>query len=139
VLSLSLTTLGAVALAHRDASAAASAYREALSLGVGLGSAWACANALVGFAALAVTQGDHTAAAQLLGAIETLREESQQHRLANYAHHNETTQAVRAALNESVFAMAWEAGRAVAAEEAVTLPEDLGLLANLACVADTRT
>ena len=60
-----------------------------------------------------------------------MREASHQERIPNYAHHAQTMQAVRAALGEAAFAAAWEAGRALPAEEAVDLPRTLGLLRGL--------
>ena len=85
------------------------------------------ANALAGFAAVAAAWEDHRAAAQLLGATETVREASHIDAISNYAHHAQTMQAVRTALGEAAFAAAWEAGRALTTEEAVELPQALGL------------
>jgi predicted ATPase/DNA-binding XRE family transcriptional regulator len=127
VLSLSLTNIGMMALARSDPAGAAAAYQEALDLGLGIDADWVIASALAGFAAVAEARGEFTAAAELLGATETLREASHQQRLANYAHHAQTTQVVRAALGESAFTAAWHTGRNVPAEDAVDLPRALGL------------
>jgi predicted ATPase/class 3 adenylate cyclase len=128
VLSIALGNIGQVALAHGDGPRALLAYQEALDLGRGIGNDWAIANALAGFAAVAAAQDEHLAAARLLGATETFRAASHMDVVANAAHHAQTTQAVRAALGEAAFAEAWDAGRALSAEEAVELPCVLELI-----------
>ena len=128
MLGLAHTTSGAVALACGDTPRATVAYQEALNLALGIGADWVIANTLAGFAAVAAARGDSMVAARLLGATETVREASHQDRLANFYQHAQTTQAVRAALGEEAFDAAWQAGRAVPAEEAAELPHSLGLL-----------
>ena len=132
VLSLGLTTVGAVALAQGDTPRATAAYQEALDLGLGINADWAIASALAGFAAVAAARGEYIAAAQLLGATETLREASHQQRLTNYIHHAQTTLAVQSVLGESAFAAAWNTGRGLPEEDAVDLPRALGLYAESA-------
>ena len=127
-LSLGLTNIGAVALARGDTPRAVVAYQEALDLALGIEADWVIANALAGFAAVAMARGDHAGAAQLLGATETVREASHHARIPSFTHHAQTTRAVRAALGDAAFVAAWEAGRALPAEEAVDLPRALGLL-----------
>jgi tetratricopeptide (TPR) repeat protein len=135
VLSLALSNIGQVALARGDAPCALVAYQEALDLALGIAADMAIVDALAGFAAVAAAQGDHTGAAQLLGATESLRAASHQDRIPNSADHAQTTQTVRAALGEAAFAAAWDAGRALPAEEAVVLPRVLGLLDEFASAA----
>jgi predicted ATPase len=127
VLSLALGNIGQVALAHGDTSRALVAYQEALDLARGIDSDWAITNALAGFAAVAA-RDDHIAAAQLLGATDTMREASQIVTVSNFAHHAQTLRAVQSALSKAAFAAAWEAGRSLSAEEAVELPRALGLV-----------
>jgi predicted ATPase len=138
-LGLSLTNLGAVALARSDVSAAIASFQESLALGLGVDADWVVACALAGFAAVASARGDHTAAARLLGATETLREASHQGRLSNYFHHAQTRQTVRAALGEAAFAAAWEEVRALPADEAIDLPQNLGLLEGRILASGSRT
>ena len=128
MLSLCLVTRGGVALGWGDLPRAVVAYQEALELALGIEMQWVVAGALAGFAAVAAARGHHVAAAGLLGAAATIREASHQDRFANFYHHAQTTQAVRAAVGEAAFVAAWEAGRAMPAEEAVDLPRSLGLL-----------
>jgi predicted ATPase/transcriptional regulator with XRE-family HTH domain len=127
-LGLGLAHSGAVALAWGDTLRAVTAYQEALDLGLGIDAVWVIASALAGFAAVAAARGDHVAAAQVLGATESMREASHQDRLPNYAHHANTTETVRTALDEAAFIAAWDAGRALPAGDAVDLPRSLGLL-----------
>jgi non-specific serine/threonine protein kinase len=124
MLSLCHTTVGAIALARDETARAIVAYQEALELALGIDMDWVIASALAGFAAVAAARSDHIAAAQLLGACETMREASHQYRLANFHQHAETTQAVRAALGEAAFAEAWNVGRSLPAEAAVDLPSE---------------
>jgi tetratricopeptide (TPR) repeat protein len=128
LLSLSILTNGEVALGLGDLPRAVVAYQEALDLALGIDMQWAIAGALAGFAAVPAARGHHVAAAELLGAAATIREASHQDRFPNFYHHAQTTQTVRAALGEEAFVAAWEAGRAMPAEEAVDLPRSLGLL-----------
>jgi hypothetical protein len=103
------------------------AYQEALDLALSIEADWLIANALAGFAAVAAARGDHADAAMLLGATETFREASRHGRIPRFTHHAQTTQTVRAALGETAFTAAWEAGRALPGEDAVELPRSLGL------------
>ncbi len=128
VLSLSLVTNGEVALGWGDLPRAVVAYQEALEIALGIDMQWAIAGALAGFAAVPAARGHHVAAAELLGAASTIREASHQDRFANFYHHAQTTQTVRAALGEEAFVAAWESGRAMSAEDAIDLPRTLGLL-----------
>jgi len=127
-LSVGLTIIGAVALARGDMPRARIAYQEALDHALGIEVEWLIANALAGFAAVAATGGDYVAAAQLLGATETVRELSHHARIPNFTHQAQTARAVHTALGESAFTAAWEAGRALPGEEAIDLPRTLGLL-----------
>jgi hypothetical protein len=85
-----------------------------------------------------VARGDHVAAAQFLGATETVREASHQDRLSNYAHRAQTIRAVRTGLGESAFTAAWDAGRPLSVEEAVTFVHVLGLRSVTARPSDSR-
>jgi predicted ATPase/transcriptional regulator with XRE-family HTH domain len=128
-LSVGLTIIGAVALASGNMPRARIAYQEALDHALGIEVEWLIANALAGFAAVTAALGDHVAAARLLGATEIVLESSLHARIPNFTHQAQTIQAVRAALGETAFAAAWEAGRTLSPEEAVDLPRSLGLFA----------
>jgi tetratricopeptide (TPR) repeat protein len=127
-LSQALGNVGQVALARGDTAGAIAAYEEALGLGLGIDAHWLVANALAGFAAVATARGEHEDAARLLGATDAARVDSDRPRLPHYVLHCRTTEAVRGALSEESFAAAWHAGRALSREEAVRLPQALGLL-----------
>jgi tetratricopeptide (TPR) repeat protein len=131
MLSVCLTTCGSIALARDDAPRAASAYGEALELTLGLEMHWVVSAACAGFAAVAAASADCLGAATLLGTAETIREASHQSRMANFYHHAQTTQTVRAALGDDAFAAAWDAGRALPLEDAGALPRALGLLPDM--------
>jgi hypothetical protein len=92
---------------------------------------WATSAACAGFAALAAGRAEYIDAATLLGAAEIIREASHQSRMANFYHHAQTTQAVRAALDDEAFAAAWDAGRALPLEDAAALPRARGLLPDM--------
>jgi predicted ATPase/DNA-binding XRE family transcriptional regulator len=127
-LSIGLTSIGAVALARGDSPRAVVAYQEAFDQALGIQADWVIANALAGFAAVAEGRGDHPGAAQLLGATETFREASHHARIPRFTHHAQITQTVRAALGETAFTAAWQAGRALSAADAAALPQVLGLV-----------
>ena len=132
VLSLCLTTIGAVALARGDIPLAIDAYQESLEVARGIDADFAIAGAMVGFAAVAAALGDDVTAAKLLGATETVREASHQKRTPNYYLHAQTTQSVRTTLGDSAFTAAWNTGRGLPQEDAVDLPQALGIYAESA-------
>jgi predicted ATPase len=127
-LCFGLRLIGEIALARDDLARAIAAYQEALDLALDIEVELAVASALAGFAAVAAARGDHTSAAQVLGATETVREDSHHVRLMNPVQHAQTIQTVRTALGETAFVAAWEAGRALPVQDAVELPRSLGLL-----------
>ncbi|MBW3632806.1 MAG: helix-turn-helix domain-containing protein [Chloroflexi bacterium] len=126
MLSLCLTTEGGVALGCGDLPRAIVAYQEALKLALGIEMNWVIASALAGFAGVTAAEGNLIAAAQLLGAAETMRVASDQDRFANYHHQAQTMRVVREALGEPAFITEWEAGRALSIDEAVNLPRIFG-------------
>lgn len=126
-LSMVLSSIGVLALARGDLARAIAAYQEALERALRIDVAFAVADALAGFAAIAAARGNHSAAAQVLAATETVREASRRARIPHDARYAQTLQTVRTVLGEVAFVAAWDAGRALPVEEAVTLPRSLGL------------
>lgn len=116
-LSVGYAGLGEIALARGDLAQAARAFQSSLVHALNSDVAWLFANALVGFAALAAARGDVTFAAQLLGATETARAESLHLKVPSHVMHMDITQRVRAALSESDYLDAWDAGQALTRDE----------------------
>jgi ATP/maltotriose-dependent transcriptional regulator MalT len=120
-----LSTLAQVVLARGHTARAAAAYQEALTLARNVDSDWLLADALAGCAAIAETGGDNSRAATLLGAADAIREAGSFSWLPHYLRPHQTTQAVRAALGEPSFRVAWEAGRTLPREAAIGVAQSL--------------
>ncbi|HEV8340395.1 MAG TPA: tetratricopeptide repeat protein [bacterium] len=111
-----LHNLGYIELQDGDLPRAGERFRESLRLFRELGHKRLIAFCLVGLGGLAHTQGRAVEATKLLSAADAVFDEeppvepteSQEH-----AYHQRTVAAVRAALNEDVFAAAWAEGRAM--------------------------
>jgi predicted ATPase/class 3 adenylate cyclase len=115
-----LCQLGSVARAEGNYQGARSHYEEALPLFREAAEPWSITQCLQGLAAVACDQDDARRAAQLLGAVEALREAigsplSPLER-ADYDH---SVAAARAQLDAATFAAAWAAGRAMSLEQAI--------------------
>jgi hypothetical protein len=94
---------------------------EALPLFREAAEPWSITQCLQGLAAVACDQDDARRAAQLLGAVEALREAIGSPLFPlERADYDRTSAAVRAQLDAATFAAAWEAGRAMSLEQAIT-------------------
>lgn len=119
-----LFMLGQVALAEGEHGQAEALYKEGLTLSLDAGGKWSAASALEGLAHLATAEEQHQEcagrAAHLFGAAEALRESinlpvSQDEQ----GQYEQNVAVARAALSQSAFAAAWNAGRAMTWEQAV--------------------
>jgi non-specific serine/threonine protein kinase len=115
-----LTKLGNLAARSGDYTAATRYYAEALPMHRDHGERPSAAEALAGLGVVAAKRDSAEQAARLFGAAKALGE------AAGYVlhapiqlWHDETLAAVRAALGESRFAAAWDAGRGLSLEQAV--------------------
>jgi hypothetical protein len=116
-----LALLGRIAFAAGDHDAAHAYYAEGLAIHVRTDDAWGIAIGLEGMAALAAVRGRHGAAAQLLGAADSVRV-----RLASVLSPAERSEHARllAALRDALggaFEPAWAAGQALSPEAALRL------------------
>jgi predicted ATPase len=118
--ALTLHSLADTLRALGDTAAASALYRESLTLACALGFQLGVAACLLSVAELAMVSGQAERAAHLLVAAEALREafglalEAPEH-----SRRERAVDAVRAALGDTTFKAAWEAGRALTPEEAV--------------------
>ncbi|MDP9369216.1 MAG: tetratricopeptide repeat protein [Chloroflexota bacterium] len=116
-----LLNLGLVGRQRANRARAVRHYRDALAEAQALEDRETVAYALAGLAGMSGEAGDFQRAARLLGAVEALLEtigaalEHSERELADA-----DTVAARTALGEERFAAAWEAGRALTWEAAVT-------------------
>jgi predicted ATPase/transcriptional regulator with XRE-family HTH domain len=115
-----LDSLGDLACDQGDVVGAIANYGEALAAWQALGDLWGIADALTGFADVAVRVGQPGRAAQLLGAADALYEQVgiavPPHDRITYP---KTVDAIRTQLGPDAFAAAHSAGRALTMEEAV--------------------
>jgi predicted ATPase/DNA-binding CsgD family transcriptional regulator/DNA-binding XRE family transcriptional regulator len=118
--------LGVIAADRGNAARAAEFYREGIGLHWEIGDAAAVAEGLAGLAGIAAAAGLALEAARLLGAAETLGGPSGIPGPAIIVVDRSATLAVlRRALGEEAFTEAFDAGRMMAGEEAVSLAESL--------------
>jgi predicted ATPase len=116
-----LDGLGDVARLRGDGARAAALYREALAGRAEVGEREGIADSLERLAWLAAAGPGAERAARLFGAAEALREEiAVPRRPREGAEHGRGVAAARSALGAEAFAVAWEAGRALPLEQAVT-------------------
>jgi predicted ATPase len=117
----SLAMLGRLAFAAGDHDAARAYYAEGLAIHVRTDDAWGIAIGLEGMAGVAAAGARHRAAAQLLGAADSVRV-----RLASVlspaerSEHEHLVAALRDALGDA-FEPAWDAGQALSPEAALRL------------------
>ena len=91
-------------------------------MGRELGNRWSIPYALEGFGDIALESGDGERAAELYGAASVLRESTGlSFSPAERASHDATLGRIRSLLGDDCYKRAWEAGRAMRAEEALTL------------------
>lgn len=120
--SNSLNNLGAVAFADGDYRAARAYFAEALTTAQEFGHKIVISYSLDGFAALAAERGESKRAARLAGASKELRQ--------SLGHENEPAERrfrdaylteLREALDEATLSVAYEQGRKLKLDEAITL------------------
>jgi predicted ATPase/transcriptional regulator with XRE-family HTH domain len=120
-----LTNLGKVALAAGDLDQASARYRESLSLRKELGEPVSLAGCLRGLAIVAAGSGQPEAAARLFGAAEALRERIGLPAPRHHARYEHAVAACRETLGDERLRTAWQDGRHLPLETAVT--EALGM------------
>ena len=119
--SLSLNNLGWIAFLRNDLGKAVDLYKQSLALAWETGMYTVVLDDLVGFACLAGAQGDAVRAAQLCGAAEALHEATGYPRdPTSYAEMEPYLVSGRSQIHEAVWAKAWEEGRTMTLEEAVS-------------------
>ncbi len=119
--SLALTNLGGARLNLGDLGGARVALAESLAICVELGDISGIAAAIEGLALLAAASGAPAEAARRFGAAAALREEVQAPLPpADQQVLDRAVATVRASLGETVFQAAWDEGRMLSREEAVT-------------------
>ncbi len=118
-----LGTLGAIALARGDRAEAARLYRENLSQTApvgdlrGIGDRRYVADALAGFAGVALAGGEAETAARLLGAATAMIEAVGFRFVVHQVQYERVLAATRASLPGRAFAAAWEDGRRLRPDE----------------------
>lgn len=119
-IAMSLDCLGTATLGEGDSAAARAFHEESLRVFAALGDKKSVAECLPRLAAVAVEQRQPHRAAQLLGAVEAILERIHA-RLdpAEQAGFDDTSTAARACLDETKFASAWAAGRALTLDNAI--------------------
>ena len=115
-----LDYLGLVAGERGDLQRAATLHAESLALFQTIGTRDGLAGGLANVAALMAKVGQHETAARLFGAAEGLAEQvGSLPKLPERAAHERALAAARAALDRSLFAVAYDAGRAQPVEQAI--------------------
>jgi predicted ATPase/DNA-binding SARP family transcriptional activator len=115
-----LGALGHVAREQGDYERCAAYYRESLALRREGGDRFTIVQSLEDFAGLAGRQAQHERAIRLLGAADALCQGlGQRLPVAVPDEYERTIRRARGALEESAFAAAWEAGRAMPLDEAI--------------------
>ncbi len=121
IISVSLRMLGYLELRAGNAQRAEELFKESFQFNVERKLNIAIAHGLSSFAALALARGQNESAAKLLGATDALLEATHAHlEPVDDAAYQRSLSAARAALAESAFMKAWNEGRALPLEEAVT-------------------
>jgi len=122
---LGLSNVAQVLLARGDAGGAAALYEESLDEARTLGNRVGVTDALAGLAGVAATSGRAAWAARLLGATQAVCDEIACVILPHHAQHRRAIAAVRSGLDEQDFESAWEAGRGLAPDSAITEAREL--------------
>jgi tetratricopeptide (TPR) repeat protein len=116
-----LSVLGDIALEQREHREARSRCEEALMMFRDLGDKWWIAWSLEGLAKVAAAQKQHTQAVRLFGSAKALRDSAG---VSGPAHQRALCErylaAARDQLDEAAFAAAWDEGRAMILDEAIS-------------------
>ncbi len=121
-MAIALQNLAHVAQHQGDAAQAVAGFRAGLALAQELGLKDLIAACFAGLAGVAAAEGQSERAVQLFGASEALLDGiGATLEPADQADYDRSVAMTRAQLDESAFAAAWAAGRAMALEQAMTL------------------
>lgn len=116
--------LGKVEAARGDYAFARTLYEESLAMAQEIGDRELIASGLEGLASVVAAQGTLTWAARLWGAAEALREAiGAPLQPIEWADYEQAVATARDHLGEETFASAWTQGRAMTAEQALTVGE----------------
>jgi predicted ATPase/transcriptional regulator with XRE-family HTH domain len=119
-----LHNLGYVAQHHGDNSQALALFKEGLAIQVKLGNQAGIAECLVGIAGVFVALGHAEEGARLFGAAELLFETLELVLWpANRIEYDRNLALLQEAIDETILASAWQAGRAMSIEQTVALAE----------------
>jgi predicted ATPase/DNA-binding CsgD family transcriptional regulator len=139
VLAESLAILARIVLYQGERTEARVLYDESLEIARELNHMWLIASCLEGRAGMAAEEGQLTWAAQLWGAADALRETIRVSiPLIERLDNERSITTARTRLGEKNFAAAWEAGRAMTPEQAIT-SQGKALIAHLAAPATTSS
>jgi non-specific serine/threonine protein kinase len=118
-----LANLGRVAFRMGEYHESLSFYQQSLALNREQGPKYGIIKRLAGLAEVASLLGQLEQAAELLGAVEVLREETSI-RLTplRRAEYDRTVEGIRAKFGEAAFAKAWARGRTMSLEEVLAAP-----------------
>ena len=119
VITLALGVLAHIACERDDVVRAVSLYEESLALSRSLGDQRGVAGTLGGIAAIVLARGQPERATRLLGAAQALGDSIGVTHLGHHLYYERILVAARAALNEPVFADAWDEGQALLPEQAI--------------------
>jgi predicted ATPase len=126
IVGLALIQLGAISADEGRLDDALRMFAESLEVTHGIGVRVEIPDILSRFAAVLARTGDTEATVRVLAASEALREEIGSTSLPFAAKRNEETLvAVRADLDEAAFRDAWERGRTLSVDEAISLALEL--------------
>lgn len=138
-LAESLAILARIVLSQGERTEARVLYDESLETARELNHLWLIATCLEGRAGIASEEGQLTWAAQLWGAADALRESIRVPiPLIERAEYERSIATARTHLGEKYFAAAWEAGRVMTPEQAIT-SQDNAILAPLAVPATSSS
>jgi predicted ATPase/serine/threonine protein kinase/DNA-binding CsgD family transcriptional regulator len=139
VLAESLAILARIVLSQGESTEARVLYDESREIARELNHMWLIASCLEGQAGMAAEEGQLTWAAQLWGAADALRETIRVSiPLIERLENERSIATTRTRLGEKDFAAAWEAGRAMTPEQAIT-SQGNAIIAPLAAPAPTSS
>jgi non-specific serine/threonine protein kinase len=118
-LALALRNVAQLELARGRPAEAAGLYAQSLADPETMKSDFQAADALAGFAGVALIVGQPGTAARLLGAVQRICEAMNIPVIPHHAQHRRVLAETRAALADHIFMAAWEAGRGLSAHAAV--------------------
>ncbi len=120
-----LQTQGNLELARKRWDRAARLHWEELSVAQDIGDLRGVADGLAGIAGAAVGRQQHEPGARLLGAADRLRLAIGRGKLPGHAQFERAESTARAALGDSIFQAAWDAGAELSVDEAIALAQSM--------------